>query len=147
MTIEPKNPASQPDPEDHRQPAKNPFPGHGVPAYPPAPPAPPAPHGNQGYPGYPGYQGYQGYPMQQQVPYAGFAQQPRTNTLAVIAFISSFFLSLAGVIMGHLALNQIKRTGEGGRGLAIAALVLGYAGIAFGLILLIIFVGAYNYGY
>lgn len=138
MTTEPNNPASKPDPEDHGQPAGTPAPGHGVPVY---PSAPPAPYGNQGY------QGQPGYPTQQQEPYAGYPLQPRTNTLAIIAFISSFFISLAGVIMGHLALKQIKRTGEGGRGLAIAALVIGYAGIVFGLILLVVFIGAYNYGY
>lgn len=53
-----------------------------------------------------------------------------TNTLAIIALITSFFLSVVGVILGHISLSQIKRTGEGGRGLAIAALVVGYIGIA-----------------
>lgn len=36
------------------------------------------------------------------------------------------------VILGHIALTQIKTTGEGGRGLAIAALVIGYASMAIG---------------
>ena len=31
-----------------------------------------------------------------------------------------------GIIFGHVARGQIKRTGEGGQGLATAALVIGY---------------------
>ena len=55
---------------------------------------------------------------------------PKTNTLAIISLVSAFFVSLAAVITGHLALGQIRRTGEGGQGLAVAGLVLGYLGIA-----------------
>jgi hypothetical protein len=38
--------------------------------------------------------------------------------------------SILGVIFGHIALRQIASTGEQGRGLAIAGLVLGYVGLA-----------------
>ncbi|TLM73244.1 DUF4190 domain-containing protein [Pseudarthrobacter sp. NamB4] len=75
----------------------------------------------------PQYQGYQHPNM-----------PAKTNTLAIIALISSFFISLLGVILGHIALNQIKTTGEGGRGLAIAALVIGYVSMALAVILIII---------
>lgn len=51
----------------------------------------------------------------------------RTNPLAVAAFVSAFFIGVTGVILGFIALNQIKTTGERGRGLAIAALVVGCA--------------------
>ncbi|MBU3994837.1 MAG: DUF4190 domain-containing protein [Actinobacteria bacterium] len=70
------------------------------------------------------------YAAQQQ--YAA-PQQPAsrpTNTMAIIALIASIIVSLVGVILGHIALNQIKKTGEGGRGLAIAALIIGYIGVA-----------------
>lgn len=43
----------------------------------------------------------------------------------VVCFVGSFL----AVIFGHIALHQIARTGQGGRGLAIAGLVLGYVGI------------------
>src|SRR5206468_1584997 len=72
--------------------------------------------------------------------YPGYAPAPaanRTNGLAIAALISSFFISLLGVILGHIALNQISRTGEGGRGLAIAGLVIGYAGIVIGVLVFI----------
>jgi hypothetical protein len=45
--------------------------------------------------------------------------------------------SILAVIFGHIALSQVRRTGQGGRGLAIAGLVLGYVGLA--LLLLVIF--------
>ncbi|TFC78309.1 DUF4190 domain-containing protein [Cryobacterium cheniae] len=54
---------------------------------------------------------------------------PKTNTLAIVSLVSAFFVSLAAVITGHLALGQIRRTNEAGRGLAVAGLVLGYLGI------------------
>lgn len=54
------------------------------------------------------------------------------NMLAVIALVSAFFVSLAAVIMGHIALSQIKRTHERGWALAVTALVLGYLGLAAG---------------
>src|SRR4051812_4711247 len=50
----------------------------------------------------------------QQYPYAPTAP---TNVLAIVALVSSFFIPVAGIVCGHLALGQIKRTGENGRGL------------------------------
>lgn len=65
---------------------------------------------------------------------------PRTNTLAIVALIVSFFFSIVGVILGHIALSQIKKTHEGGRGLAIAALIIGYVSIAITVIVSIFLV-------
>ncbi|CAG7599635.1 DUF4190 domain-containing protein [Leucobacter soli] len=57
---------------------------------------------------------------------------PRTNTLSIIALISAFVLPfVVPVVLGHISLGQIKRTGESGRGMAIAALVLGYIEVGF----------------
>jgi hypothetical protein len=60
-------------------------------------------------------------------------------------------VSLAAVICGHIALSQIKKTGEKGRGLAIGGLVLGYLGIISGIIVIIFFIlawiAAINSGY
>jgi hypothetical protein len=80
-----------------------------------------------------------------QPPYQGYAQAPapaKTNSLAIAALVSSFFISLLGVILGHIALNQIKTTGEGGRGLAIAGLVIGYASMALAVIIIVIMAAA-----
>ena len=49
----------------------------------------------------------------------------RFNILSITAFVSSFLVGVTGVILGLVALNQIKNTGERGRGFAIAALVIG----------------------
>jgi hypothetical protein len=52
-----------------------------------------------------------------------------------------------GVIFGHVAISQINKTGEGGRGLAIAGLVIGYVGCAAGLFWMLVVAGASNSGY
>ena len=70
-----------------------------------APPAPPA------------YQ--QPYPDQQSP-----APQTRTNSFALIGFILSFFFSIGGLICSIMGLRQCNQTGEGGRGLAIAGIVI-----------------------
>ena len=53
----------------------------------------------------------------------------KTNTLAIAALVSSFFIGVTGVILGHIALHQIKTTGERGPGMAMAALIIGYTAI------------------
>lgn len=58
----------------------------------------------------------------------------RTNTLAILALIFAFFGSVLGIVFGHVALSQIKRTGEQGRGLAVAGLVIGYVSLGIGVI-------------
>ncbi|MCK2041492.1 DUF4190 domain-containing protein [Chromohalobacter sp. TMW 2.2308] len=57
---------------------------------------------------------------------------PQLNTMAAVAFALSvlgiFVLpsALGGVVCGHLARRQIRRTGEQGDAWALAALILGY---------------------
>ncbi|PPF53998.1 MULTISPECIES: DUF4190 domain-containing protein [unclassified Rathayibacter] len=53
----------------------------------------------------------------------------RYNILAIIGFIASFFVSIVGIVLGFIALSQIKRTGEKGRGLALAAVIIGFVAI------------------
>ncbi|MGV3714282.1 DUF4190 domain-containing protein [Pseudolysinimonas sp.] len=60
------------------------------------------------------------------------------NTLAIIAFVLSFFVSIAGVICGHLALRQIATTGESGREFALAGLIIGYVLTAIGLLAVVV---------
>lgn len=50
----------------------------------------------------------------------------RTNVLAIIGLILAIFFPLVGAIVGHVALSQIKKTGEDGRGLALAAVIVGW---------------------
>ena len=76
-------------------------------------------------------------------PYAAAPQQ-KTNVLAIVSLVLAFFISIGAIICGHIALNQIKRTGENGRGLAIAGLVLGYLGLVGGLILSIVWISFFT---
>jgi hypothetical protein len=51
--------------------------------------------------------------------------------------------SILAVVFGHVALKQIERTGQGGRGMAVAGLVLGYLGLSIlALIMVIIAIGS-----
>ncbi len=80
-------------------------------------------------------------PVQPAQPYAPYQQQKSgTNVLSIIALVGAFVFPLAGVICGHIALSQIKRTGEQGRGLALAGLIIGYAYIAVVVLLVILMI-------
>jgi hypothetical protein len=75
---------------------------------------------------------------------AGTAQWPvapvetrPTNALAIVALVASFFVPIAGIVCGHLALSQIRRTGEQGHGMALAGTVIGYT--LTGLVVLLAF--------
>ena len=61
--------------------------------------------------------------------YAAPVGPDKYNVLAIVSFVSAFFVQLVAVITGHIALSQIKKTGEKGRGFAIAGLIIGYVGI------------------
>jgi hypothetical protein len=50
--------------------------------------------------------------------------KPKTNGLAVAALICAFFIPIIGLILGIVALVQIKKSHEGGKGLAIASIVV-----------------------
>lgn len=109
------------------------------PAAPPYPIPGAAPASAPGYapqagPGYP--QGY-GYAP---VPVGGYAPPPPKNETNVFAIIGlclvGFGLPMVGAILGHIALSQIKKTGEDGRTLALVAVWAGW--VLTGLIFLII---------
>lgn len=68
-----------------------------------------------------------GYHSRPAVPPYYQAAHRGTNSLAVTSLIfGCLMFSLIAIIAGHLALGEIRRTGEYGRGLAIAGLVIGY---------------------
>ncbi|HEX8995541.1 MAG TPA: DUF4190 domain-containing protein [Ktedonobacterales bacterium] len=118
---------------------------------------PTGPTTQQPYPSQP-YEPYQpqpSYPAPEQQPYAAYAppQQPYpmgyappmgpgpTSGMAIASLVCSLLgIGLVGVILGHLALNEIKRTNgyTQGRGLAIAGLIIGYLQIAAGVVIVAI---------
>ncbi len=63
---------------------------------------------------------------------SAYAYTPRTNPLAITSLVLSLcallftITAIAGVITGHIALSQIRRRGEAGRGMALAGLIVGY---------------------
>ena len=81
-------------------------------------------------------------PQQPQYAQPYGAAQPRWNVLAIVAFVATFFISILGIILGFIALSQIKRTGEQGRGLALAAVIIGFIALALGIIFSIIIIAA-----
>jgi peptidyl-prolyl cis-trans isomerase B (cyclophilin B) len=63
------------------------------------------------------------------------------NDLAVIALIASCIgFSIPGLVMGHIALRQIKRTGETGHGFALAAVIVGYVLTVLVLLAVVVFI-------
>lgn len=57
-----------------------------------------------------------------------------TNGFAVASLVLGILWlywvgSILAVIFGAIALSQIKRTGDSGKGMAVAGLVLGYVGL------------------
>ena len=66
-----------------------------------------------------------------------------TNNLAIAAFVLAFVAALPAVICGHIALGQIQRTGQSGRGLAIASLWLGYFVLVFAIVAVSTYVGMF----
>ena len=105
------------------------------PSYPPPPPPPPPPPGGYGYPP-PQPDGY-GYPP----PVSGYPQQSSgTNGMAIASLVCSLLGWLCvigpilGLVFGFIALGQIKQTGQGGRGLAIAGIAIGAVVIVLGIV-------------
>ncbi len=68
------------------------------------------------------------------VPQAETQQGAKYNVLAIIAFASAFFFSIAAIVCGHIALSQITKTGEQGRGLALAGTIIGYIGLGISVV-------------
>lgn len=64
-----------------------------------------------------------------------------TNAYALLSIIFAFIAPIAGIVFGHLGLGQIKRTGDGGRGIALTGLIISYAYFAFLALFIIAYVG------
>ena len=94
-------------------------------------PPPPADPGGINY-------GY-GPPPPAPGPYAPYPVARPTNTMAIVALVTSLIIAPLGIIFGHISLSQIKRSGEDGRGLAIAGTVIGYVGTVFAALSIVFF--------
>ncbi|MEY2693927.1 MAG: hypothetical protein RL142_275 [Actinomycetota bacterium] len=72
----------------------------------------------------------------------------KLNTLAVVsaATAATGFGAVAAVITGHVSLSQIKRSGENGRGWAIAGIAAGYTVIGLWILSTLGFIALGIYG-
>jgi peptidyl-prolyl cis-trans isomerase B (cyclophilin B) len=67
----------------------------------------------------------------------------QTNAMAIAALVSAFVIAPLGIVFGHIALSQIRRSDEDGRGLAIAGLVIGYVFTGLYLLLIVLWVAMF----
>ena len=71
--------------------------------------------------------------------YTAIARPQTTNGFAVSALIFGLIGgTILPIVFGHVALAQIGRTGERGRGMAIAGLILGYLSLTIVIIIVIV---------
>jgi hypothetical protein len=77
------------------------------------------------------------------VPVPKAAPEVRTNGYATASFAFGIaqvlfgpFATIPAIMFGHMALGQIKRTGERGAAMAVAGLVLGWGAVILGIILM-----------
>ncbi|MFC7305076.1 DUF4190 domain-containing protein [Streptomyces monticola] len=98
-------------------------------AIPPPPQGPQPPYGQGPQPPY----GWQQPPPAYPYGPAGFPPQPRTNGLAIASMVLGIlcFLPPLGLILGIVALSQINKRGERGKGMAVAGITLSSIGTAF----------------
>jgi Domain of unknown function (DUF4190) len=124
----PQEPDRGPAPPS-RPPAGPPAASSPPPSEPTPPPAPPA-YGHQ-----PGGYGYQ--------------STPKTNGLAIASLvlgIAQIFLCIIGgilaLVFGYIARRQIDESGgtQGGRGMAIAGIILGWIGIGLGIAYIVVII-------
>jgi Domain of unknown function (DUF4190) len=115
-------------------------PGYG-PSYPPGPPQFSAPPPGYSSPPYPG--GYYPAPEYHGDYWSHEAVRTGTNGMAIAALISSFtgllccIGGIVAIVLGTIALDQIKRTRQDGYGLAVAGIVIGIATLIVTLIVMI----------
>jgi len=69
----------------------------------------------------------------------------KTNGLAIASlacglaqFVFGPLATIPAIVFGHVARHQIKRTGEQGAGLALAGLILGWATVILGIVLIVV---------
>lgn len=64
----------------------------------------------------------------------------QTNAFALVSILTVFLQPIAGIVFGHMALSQIKRNGDSGRGLALTGLIIGYAYFVFIVMALVFYI-------
>lgn len=71
---------------------------------------------------------------EQPTPYGAAPAPARgTNTMAILSIVFAFVFSPLGIVFGVIGRKQTARTGEGGRGLATAGMVLSIVFVVIGI--------------
>jgi Domain of unknown function (DUF4190) len=93
-----------------------------------------------------------GQPPYGQPPYGQYGVSRRTNPLAVASLccgvaqvIAGPFAGIPAIVLGFMARNQIRQTGEDGDGMAAAGVALGIVGTALEIIGLILLIAIWNH--
>ncbi|WP_410668851.1 DUF4190 domain-containing protein [Amycolatopsis sp. cmx-4-68] len=86
------------------------------------------PSGGYPQPGYPPQ--YPGYPGGMQRPMEGPGLAIGALVCSILGIVLCFVVTIAGIVMGHIAYGKAKRGEAEGQGIAMAAFIVGYAGIA-----------------
>jgi peptidyl-prolyl cis-trans isomerase B (cyclophilin B) len=64
----------------------------------------------------------------------------QTNAMAIGSLVAAFVFPPLGIVLGHIALSQIRRNDEDGHGIAIAGLAIGYVFTGLYLLLIVFYV-------
>ncbi len=59
------------------------------------------------------------------------------NTMSIVGFILSFFISIVGLILSIIGMRQCDERGEAGKGLAVAGVIISALGLLASVILII----------
>lgn len=89
-------------------------------------------------------QGYGSSPSGYEAPSYSYAGPRPTNVLAIVSLVTSLIgIGIVGIITGHIARRQIRRTGESGDGIALAGLIIGYVVTVIEALAIIAFIGLF----
>jgi hypothetical protein len=96
----------------------------------------------------PGYGQQPGYPQQYGAPVGYPYASQKTNGLAIAAMVLGILWiywigSVLALVFGYIARKQIQERGEGGAGMAVAGIVLGWVGL--GILVLVAGLGVVSY--
>ena len=89
-------------------------------------------------------QGYGPAASGYEAPSYSYAGPRPTNVLAIVSLVTSLIgIGIVGIITGHIARRQIRRTGESGDGIALAGLIIGYVVTVIEALAIIAFIGLF----
>lgn len=71
----------------------------------------------------------------------------KTNGLAIASLVSSFFFGMLGIILGIIALTQVNKSNDNGKGLAVAGICIGVFSMVMHMAMWDSMCGPWNFGF